>query len=1350
MNTGIIFKVRRVAMMLLCLFVTAIAFAQNTPKGSFDNCTGYGGYISVQGWAYDPDVSSKSISVRVDIYTNSNCTNLYKSVTLTANKARADVNNTYHITGRHGFKSNIEVNATGNYWAKITAIDETGDANTVKGPQTATVTSWVEINSSNAPTTWGEENTVTTYKVTGDVTISDKNITVKGDVTLWLGEGTTLNAERGIRVSTPDKITIDGTGSLVATGKGMNSAGIGNNHRDPVVNSCGEIVINNGHITAKGTYEAAAIGGSGWRCNNNTSCKITINGGVIYAEAGYGAAAIGGGMAFSNYDYFNDWLDDADYIFDYLLDTDGMPGTVVINGGQVTAIADPTVYAIGRGAYASGNSGSIRLGWTEPTDFIYATRLDTELLTIADDRTFVIDDTGIEADVNNLATFYNFALWPDVKTLGSTAVRGIYPSYTYRGEAFMPTYTVTDAFGNTLTEGTDFTAALAFESAPAAQLNATGSYTLTLTGTGQYVGTRTFDIEVVPFSVPTELRHTGYADNSATLEWKVNGGDSGLTLQYSTDNTFATNVTELEVSDSSATIVGLDNELTYYARIKAHNGAATTSWSDIISFEASDKTWYGMHREVEFNSHMLPVDDTNEIGYSQQIYTPEEIGHAGTINSLSLHMGSGRDISGMPLDIYIVYTDKTEFERKSFYWKPKYKGTYAYGFWLTDGGVSYSEADRVFSGTVDFVQNKWNTITFDTPFNYDGLQNVMIIIERTGSCSYSPQYFDRYLICDQIQSIAYITTKTLSDYSWPYTQGNPVVNALTIENNLYSAQGGIVSYMCRQDYDYDVKEKVMSNYSPIKTSFRFGFKEIELADKADNTDVIDDNNNKYGLVTLNDRTIYRDGDWNTLCLPFNVGDATAAEGHHFDGTDLESAIVMQLNPETSNLSADGTLTLNFTDATSIEAGQPYIVKWNLGSFRSDAQGRYVINNAADWDNFASHPDADAVLAADISVSTMAGAFSGTFDGNGHTITVNYGSEQAPIEGLCALFYAINGATIKNLHVTGNIFSEYGYTIGGSFSSGLVGQATGNCTITNCHISTNVNGVWIGDAKFELFNGGIIGRAGKNSNVNITNCLFDGELNGFGRAITGCKGFVGYLMDETSTVSITRSLFEPAAITVLPDYGATFAIGANHNSNYAPLTTGTAIITDCYFTQPLGLPQGIDASGMSATELATALGKQWTVAENKVVPVLSTGSVNLASPSFKWRQIVANAPAGVTTGDGKCTFQGTYDPITFNSTDRSVLFLGSDNKLYYPLSGASIDAFRAYFHVGTPNAVKELKLTFGEEEDATSIHNSQFIIQNEDDAVYDLSGRKLNSKFKNQNSKLPSGIYIVNGQKVVIK
>ena len=63
-----------------------------------------------------------------------------------------------------------------------------------------------------------------------------------------------------------------------------------------------------------------------------------------------------------------------------------------------------------------------------------------------------------------------------------------------------------------------------------------------------------------------------------------------------------------------------------------------------------------------------------------------------------------------------------------------------------------------------------------------------------------------------------------------------------------------------------------------------------------------------------------------------------------------------------------------------------------------------------------------------------------------------------------------------------------------------------------------------------------------------------------------------------------------------------------------------------------------------------------------------------------------------------------------------------------------------------NAVKEF-YPFGEEE--TSL-NEELRVKSEEfaTAMYDLSGRKVNSKFKDQNSKLKNGIYIQNSKKVL--
>lgn len=75
--------------------------------------------------------------------------------------------------------------------------------------------------------------------------------------------------------------------------------------------------------------------------------------------------------------------------------------------------------------------------------------------------------------------------------------------------------------------------------------------------------------------------------------------------------------------------------------------------------------------------------------------------------------------------------------------------------------------------------------------------------------------------------------------------------------------------------------------------------------------VIEAKENVY--VTLK-RTFYHDNAWNTLCLPFDVADASAA----FDGAEIRE---IDLSKCTGN-------TIQFVPATEIKAGVPYIIKWN--------------------------------------------------------------------------------------------------------------------------------------------------------------------------------------------------------------------------------------------------------------------------------------------------------------------------------------------------------------------------------------------------------------------------------------
>lgn len=100
------------------------------------------------------------------------------------------------------------------------------------------------------------------------------------------------------------------------------------------------------------------------------------------------------------------------------------------------------------------------------------------------------------------------------------------------------------------------------------------------------------------------------------------------------------------------------------------------------------------------------------------------------------------------------------------------------------------------------------------------------------------------------------------------------------------------------------------------------FKYIELAANEDNSEVISNAANDGGTydVKLCDRTLYKDGTWNTLCLPFSLNE-DQIETMLESPQQIKTLSTTEFDPET------GTLTLNFEEATTIGAGMAYIIKW---------------------------------------------------------------------------------------------------------------------------------------------------------------------------------------------------------------------------------------------------------------------------------------------------------------------------------------------------------------------------------------------------------------------------------------
>ena len=139
--------------------------------------------------------------------------------------------------------------------------------------------------------------------------------------------------------------------------------------------------------------------------------------------------------------------------------------------------------------------------------------------------------------------------------------------------------------------------------------------------------------------------------------------------------------------------------------------------------------------------------------------------------------------------------------------------------------------------------------------------------------------------------------------------------------------------------------------------------------------------------------------------------------------------------------------------------------------------------------------------------------------------------------------------------------------------------------------------------------------------------------------------------------------------------------------------------------------------------------------------------NLENPVFNSVPVFVDNH-NATSSDGKVVFKGTYGPVTWNTETKSILFLGDENKLYFPQpSGDDIPhlgAFRAYFELDPTAHVREFNLNFDEHNETTGIvstTNFTNFTNKADAAWYSLDGRKLEGK------PTKKGLYIYKGRKV---
>lgn len=300
------------------------------------------------------------------------------------------------------------------------------------------------------------------------------------------------------------------------------------------------------------------------------------------------------------------------------------------------------------------------------------------------------------------------------------------------------------------------------------------------------------------------------------------------------------------------------------------------------------------------------------------------------------------------------------------------------------------------------------------------------------------------------------------------------------------------------------------------------------------------------------------------------------------------------------------------------------VQWIDDAYTEDAP--MELASTADWRKFRNMVASGATvihakMTADFTISDSDGylgsdvhPYGGVFDGNGHTLTLDY-QERGEHNDYRAPFRVIRGATLKNIHMAGvhknyQYFSVFQgqYYRGSMVCGGMVARVwgTGN-VIENCRVSLTF--CYAGS-----YNSGLVAQVTNGASLTISNVLFDGRFI-YGHADPG--PMVNYnkmstplfpdnnavfLADNRGTVSVKNCYIngELRPINGTSPKWSPCYLWAFNNAG-----TGSYTLTNCYYKDPnyhIEDPAATDVSGVTEDQVDRKIGPMWKLEDenNKVV------------------------------------------------------------------------------------------------------------------------------------------------------
>ncbi len=268
-------------------------------------------------------------------------------------------------------------------------------------------------------------------------------------------------------------------------------------------------------------------------------------------------------------------------------------------------------------------------------------------------------------------------------------------------------------------------------------------------------------------ATPSNLIVSDLSSTSALVSWTLADGVTEYVLEYSEEG--QDNWNSQIVTGNNAMISGLTISTSYDVMLYSSCGTSnsdtltttfTTSMLPIVCNTQDTLPTIDTTATASTN-YMIPVNNYYRYTYSQQIYTAEEMG-----------LAEGAVLSGIGFQ-YGYTVASTEKTNVTIYLAHTTVSSFASG----SSWIPISTATQVYTGSLNCSQG-WNYFEFDTPFQYNGTDNLVLIVDdNSGDYNSSSYVFNTHSA----------TSKTLhyyNDSTNPDPNSPPSGNTLSSRNNV--------------------------------------------------------------------------------------------------------------------------------------------------------------------------------------------------------------------------------------------------------------------------------------------------------------------------------------------------------------------------------------------------------------------------------------------------------------------------------------------------------------------------------------------------------------------------------------